>query len=239
MEGFNMISVRDLSYAFKIGKKEKENVIPVLHHVDLHVAEGEIVAIIGRSGSGKSTLLNLISGYIKSQTGDIVINGKQVSKLSESKWAEFRLEHLGFIFQSFQLIPSMTAYENVELPLVLKGVSEKDRKDQTLRMLKRVGLDQYQSHYPGELSGGQQQRVSIARALILNPPLILADEPTGSLDSENERELLNFIKELNEKDGITFLIITHDHEVASIAHRKVEIRDGYLREGSMLYEVQR
>ncbi|MBN3554417.1 ABC transporter ATP-binding protein [Fictibacillus nanhaiensis] len=234
-----MISVRDLSYAFKIGKKEKENVIPVLHHVDLHVAEGEIVAIIGRSGSGKSTLLNLISGYIKSQTGDIVINGKQVSKLSESKWAEFRLEHLGFIFQSFQLIPSMTAYENVELPLVLKGVSEKDRKDQTLRMLKRVGLDQYQSHYPGELSGGQQQRVSIARALILNPPLILADEPTGSLDSENERELLNFIKELNEKDGITFLIITHDHEVASIAHRKVEIRDGYLREGSMLYEVQR
>ncbi|ANC78384.1 ABC transporter ATP-binding protein [Fictibacillus phosphorivorans] len=234
-----MISVRDLSYAFKIGKKEKENVVPVLHHVDLQVAEGEIVAIIGRSGSGKSTLLNLISGFIRSQTGEIVIDGKQVSKLSESKWAEFRLEHLGFIFQSFQLIPSMTAYENVELPLVLKGVSEKDRKDQTMKMLKRVGLEQYQSHYPGELSGGQQQRVSIARALILNPPLILADEPTGSLDSENEKELLNFIKELNEKDGITFLIITHDHEVASIAHRKVEIRDGYLREGSMLHEVQR
>ncbi|WP_137791742.1 ABC transporter ATP-binding protein [Bacillus sp. E(2018)] len=234
-----MIAVRNLSYAFKIGKKEKENVVPVLHHVDLQVAEGEIVAIVGRSGSGKSTLLNLISGFIKSQTGEITIDGQQVSKLSESKWAEFRLEHLGFIFQSFQLIPSMTAYENVELPLVLKGVSEKDRKDQTMKMLKRVGLDQYKTHYPGELSGGQQQRVSIARALILNPPLILADEPTGSLDSENEKELLNFIKELNEKDGITFLIITHDHEVASIAHRKVEIRDGYLREGSKLHEVQR
>ena len=234
-----MITVRNLSYAFKIGKKEKENIVPVLHHVDLQVAEGEIVAIVGRSGSGQSTLLNLISGFIKSQTGDITIDGQQVSKLSESKWAEFRLEHLGFIFQSFQLIPSMTAFENVELPLVLKGVSEKERKDQTMKMLKKVGLEKYQSHYPGELSGGQQQRVSIARALILNPPLILADEPTGSLDSENEKELLNFIKELNEKDGITFLIITHDHEVASIAHRKVEIRDGYLREGSKLHEVQR
>ncbi|MBH0174075.1 ABC transporter ATP-binding protein [Fictibacillus sp. 23RED33] len=234
-----MITVSDLSYAFKIGKKEKENIVPVLHHVDLHVAEGEIVAIVGRSGSGKSTLLNLISGFIRPQTGEIIIDGKKVSGFSESKWAEFRLEHLGFIFQSFQLIPSMTAYENVELPLVLKGVSEKDRGEQTIKMLKRVGLEQYQSHYPGELSGGQQQRVSIARALILNPPLILADEPTGSLDSENEKELLNFIQELNEKDGITFLIITHDHEVASIAHRKVEIRDGYLREGSKLHEVQR
>lgn len=234
-----MITVSDLSYAFKIGKKEKENIVPVLHHVDLHVAEGEIVAIVGRSGSGKSTLLNLISGFIRPQTGEIIIDGKKVSGFSESKWAKFRLEHLGFIFQSFQLIPSMTAYENVELPLVLKGVSEKDRREQTIKMLKRVGLEQYQSHYPGELSGGQQQRVSIARALILNPPLILADEPTGSLDSENEKELLNFIQELNEKDGITFLIITHDHEVASIAHRKVEIRDGYLREGSKLHEVQR
>ncbi len=234
-----MINVTNLSYAFKIGKKEKENVVPVLHDVNLHVAEGEIVAIVGRSGSGKSTLLNLISGFIQAETGTISINGTQVSGLSESKWAEFRLNQLGFIFQSFQLIPSMTAYENVELPLVLKGINEKDRKVQTLEMLKRVGLDKYQSHYPGELSGGQQQRVSIARALILNPPLILADEPTGSLDSENERELLNFIKELNENYGITFLIITHDHEVASIAHRKVEIVDGYLREGRMLHEVQR
>ncbi|MFG6495622.1 ABC transporter ATP-binding protein [Fictibacillus sp. UD] len=234
-----MIKVKNLSYAFKIGKKEKENVIPVLHDVNLHVGEGEIVAIVGRSGSGKSTLLNLISGFIQAETGVISINGTQVSSLSESKWAEFRLNHLGFIFQSFQLIPSMTAYENVELPLVLKGCNEKDRKERTNEMLKRVGLEQYQSHYPGELSGGQQQRVSIARALILNPPLILADEPTGSLDSENERELLTFIKELNENYGITFLMITHDHEVASIAHRKVEIVDGYLREGRMLREVQR
>lgn len=234
-----MIKVNHLSYAFKIGKKEKENVVPVLHDVNLQVEEGEIVAIVGRSGSGKSTLLNLISGFIQAETGTISINGTTVSGLSESKWAEFRLNHLGFIFQSFQLIPSMTAYENIELPLVLKGMNEKDRVVRTKELLKRVGLEQYQSHYPGELSGGQQQRVSIARALILNPPLILADEPTGSLDSENERELLSFIKELNENYGITFLMITHDHEVASIAHRKVEIVDGFLREGRMLREVQR
>lgn len=234
-----MISVSNLSYAFKIGKKGKENIVPVLHDVNLQVAEGEIVAVVGRSGSGKSTLLNLISGFIQPEVGNITINGTNVSKFSESKWAEFRLNHLGFIFQSFQLIPSMSAFENVELPLVLKGVGEPERKKRTEEMLKRVGLESFQNHYPGELSGGQQQRVSIARALISNPPLILADEPTGSLDSENEKQLLTFIKELNEKYGITFLMITHDHEVASIAHRKVEIIDGYLREGRMLHEVQR
>jgi acetoin utilization transport system ATP-binding protein len=234
-----MINVSNLSYAFKIGKKDKQNIVPVLHDVNLHVAEGEIVAVVGRSGSGKSTLLNLISGFIQAEEGTISINGTLVSGFSESKWAEFRLNHLGFIFQSFQLIPTMTAFENVEFPLVLKGTGEKERKERTIEMLKRVGLEPYKSHYPGELSGGQQQRVSIARALILNPPLILADEPTGSLDSENERELLAFIKELNEDYGITFLMITHDHEVASIAHRKVEIIDGYLKEGRMLHEVQR
>lgn len=234
-----MISVSNLSYAFKIGKKGKENIVPVLHDVNLQVAEGEIVAVVGRSGSGKSTLLNLISGFIQPEVGNITINGTNLSKFSESKWAEFRLNHLGFIFQSFQLIPSMSAFENVELPLVLKGVGEPERKKRTDEMLKRVGLESFQNHYPGELSGGQQQRVSIARALILNPPLILADEPTGSLDSENEKQLLSFIKELNEKYGITFLMITHDHEVASIAHRKVEIIDGYLREGRMLHEAQR
>jgi acetoin utilization transport system ATP-binding protein len=234
-----MISVSNLSYAFKIGKKGKENIVPVLHDVNLQVAEGEIVAVVGRSGSGKSTLLNLISGFIQPEVGNITINGTNVSRFSESKWAEFRLNHLGFIFQSFQLIPSMSAFENVELPLVLKGVGEHERKKRTEEMLKRVGLESFQNHYPGELSGVQQQRVSIARALILNPPLILADEPTGSLDSENEKQLLSFIKELNEKYGITFLMITHDHEVASIAHRKVEIIDGYLREGRMLHEVQR
>jgi acetoin utilization transport system ATP-binding protein len=235
---FGLISVQKVFHEFRIGKKGKEHIVPVLHNVSLEINEGEIVAVVGRSGSGKSTLLNLISGYMKPSKGDIYIQGEHVSALSESKWADFRLHNLGFIFQTFQLIPSMTAFENVELPLVLKGIGEEERKEIAESVLKRVGLEQYGEHYPGELSGGQQQRVSIARALVLNPPIILADEPTGSLDSENERELLSFIQELNRESGITFLIITHDQEVASIAHRKVVIKDGYLYEGRARHEVQ-
>ena len=145
------------------------------------------------------------------------------SSLNESKFADFRIEHLGFIFQSFQLIPSMTAFQNVELPLILKGVNEADRINSTNEMLKKVGLYDYQDHYPGELSGGQQQRVSIARALIVNPPIILADEPTGSLDSETEEELLDFIVKLNVELGITFLIITHDEKVAQIGQDRKSV----------------
>jgi acetoin utilization transport system ATP-binding protein len=145
---------------------------------------------------------------------------------------------MGFIFQSFQLIPSMTAYQNIELPLVLKGVTEKARKRRTQEMLDKVGLTDYAEHYPGELSGGQQQRVSVARALIVNPPLILADEPTGSLDSENEQALLRFIRELNRELGITFLMITHDSQVASIAHRTLTIRDGCLTDSTEIREEE-
>lgn len=214
-----------------IGKKGRQTIIPVLRDISFSVEKGEIVTIVGRSGSGKSTLLNLISGFIHPKEGEIWISGEKVSDLNESKFADFRINHLGFIFQSFQLIPSMTAFQNVELPLILKGVNEKDRKIKTEAMLKKVGLLDYQDHYPGELSGGQQQRVSIARALIVNPPIILADEPTGSLDSETEEELLSFIKELNKDMGITFLIITHDDKVAEIGHHKIELKDGRIVEG--------
>lgn len=224
-----MIRIEGLSHRFSIGKKGKERVVPVLHDVTLQVNKGEIVALVGRSGSGKSTLLNLISGYIRPSAGRITINGTEVTRFSEGEWADFRLRTMGFIFQSFQLLPSMTAFENVELPLVLKGVEERERQAKTMDMLKLVGLEDYAGHYPGELSGGQQQRVSIARALVGNPPLLLADEPTGSLDSENERELLEFIRKLNREHGITFLIITHDGEVASIAHRTLSIQDGRLQ----------
>ncbi len=225
-----MITVSDLNHEFRIGKKGKERVVPVLHQINLHVKKGEIVTIVGRSGSGKSTLLNLISGYMKATAGNIIVDGRNVTKLSEGEWADFRLEKFGFIFQSFQLIPSMTAFENVELPLVLKGVDEKERKARTEAMMKQVGLEELGGHYPGELSGGQQQRVSIARALIVNPPILLADEPTGSLDSENEQSLLAFIRQLNEEQGITFLIITHDDQVASIGHRTILIQDGRMVE---------
>ncbi|RSD25448.1 ABC transporter ATP-binding protein [Mesobacillus subterraneus] len=232
-----MITIKHLSHEFEIGKKGSKSIIPVLKDVSLEVKKGEIVTIVGRSGSGKSTLLNLVSGFIRPKKGEISINGVQTSTLNESKFADFRIEHLGFIFQSFQLIPSMTAYQNVELPLILKGVKESERRKRTAEILELVGLLDYQDHYPGELSGGQQQRVSIARALIVNPPIILADEPTGSLDSDTEDDLLKFIKKLNEELGITFLIITHDEKVARIGHRTIELRDGRVLEEVYGYEA--
>ncbi|TDL74413.1 ABC transporter ATP-binding protein [Rhodococcus qingshengii] len=225
-----MITIKNLSHEFTVGKKGRQTVIPVLRDISIEVEKGEIVTIVGRSGSGKSTLLNLVSGFIHPNEGEIWINGEKVSELNETKFADFRIRNLGFIFQSFQLIPSMTAFQNVELPLILKGVSEDKRKKQTEEMLAKVGLLDYQEHYPGELSGGQQQRVSIARALIVNPPIILADEPTGSLDSETEDDLLKFIKQLNADLGITFLIITHDEKVAEIGHRTIELADGRMKE---------
>ncbi|NWQ41572.1 ABC transporter ATP-binding protein [Bacillus sp. EB106-08-02-XG196] len=225
-----MITIKNLSHEFAVGKKGRQTVIPVLRDISFEVEKGEIVTIVGRSGSGKSTLLNLVSGFIHPKEGEIWINGQKVSQLNETKFAEFRIKNLGFIFQSFQLIPSMTAFQNVELPLILKGVNEDKRKKQTNEMLAKVGLADYQEHYPGELSGGQQQRVSIARALIVNPPIILADEPTGSLDSETEDDLLKFIKQLNADLGITFLIITHDEKVAEIGHRTIELTDGRMNE---------
>lgn len=225
-----MITIKNLSHEFTVGKKGRQTVIPVLRDISIEVEKGEIVTIVGRSGSGKSTLLNLVSGFIHPYEGEIWINGEKVSELNETKFADFRIKNLGFIFQSFQLIPSMTAFQNVELPLILKGVSEDKRKKQTEEMLAKVGLLDFQEHYPGELSGGQQQRVSIARALIVNPPIILADEPTGSLDSETEEDLLKFIKQLNADLGITFLIITHDEEVAKIGHRTIELADGRMKE---------
>ncbi|HAQ07247.1 MAG TPA: ABC transporter ATP-binding protein [Bacillus bacterium] len=225
-----MIKISNLSHDFEIGKKGNQTIIPVLRDVSFEVTEGEIVTIVGRSGSGKSTLLNLVSGFIRPKKGEITIDGIETSSMNESKFADFRIEHLGFIFQSFQLIPSMTAFQNVELPLILRGINEEERKKRTNEMLKKVGLSDYQAHYPGELSGGQQQRVSIARALIVNPPIILADEPTGSLDSETEQELLDFIVNLNKELGISFLIITHDEKVAQIGHRTIELRDGRVLE---------
>ncbi|TFE29423.1 ABC transporter ATP-binding protein [Cohnella luojiensis] len=237
-----MIEMIQVNHQFAIGKKGKERVVPVLHDIDLHVKQGEIVAIVGRSGSGKSTLLNLMSGYIRPTSGTIRVADQEVTSLSEGEWANFRLAHLGFMFQSFQLIPSMTAFENAELPLVLKGIGVTQRKKRVMELLEQVGVAEYAGHYPGELSGGQQQRVSVARSLILNPPIVLADEPTGSLDSDNERQLLSLIQHLNQDRGTTFVLITHDEQVASIAHRTVSLKDGYLlnadkKEGIFAHEI--
>ncbi|QXE02212.1 ABC transporter ATP-binding protein [Terribacillus sp. DMT04] len=223
-----MITIKDVSHHYTMGKKGKETVVSVLRHIDFHVQKGEIVSLVGKSGSGKSTLLHIIGGFIKPSSGEVKINGTDITNRDEGRLADFRLQHIGYIFQNFQLIPSMTAAQNIELPLILNGTAKQIRNQKVADMLRQVELEAYSHHYPSELSGGQQQRVAIARALILNPSLILADEPTGSLDSDTETELLSLIRKLNKRNDITFFLITHDQEVAAIADRQLEIKDGQM-----------
>ncbi|SOC35635.1 ABC transporter ATP-binding protein [Ureibacillus acetophenoni] len=223
-----MITVQSLSHTFKIGKKGKEKKIEVLKNIDFQIQQGEIITIVGKSGSGKSTLLQTIAGFMKPDSGSIKVNNTEIANFNEKQSAAFRLDNFGFIFQNFQLLPNQNVFENVELPLKLKGVQASIRKHNVKIILEKVGLTDYADHYPNELSGGQQQRVSIARALITNPPIILADEPTGSLDSQTEKEILELIQQLNKIDNITFMIITHDEEVAQIADRKLRMHDGIL-----------
>jgi len=223
-----MIQVENLQHTFLIGKKGKEKHVPVLKGVNFEVKKGEIVAIVGKSGSGKSTLLQILAGFMKAEHGSIRVNGQQTAKLTETESAAFRLRQFGFIFQNFQLMPGLTAFENIELPLKLQGTSKAVRKEKVKKIMDKVGLTAVADHYPNELSGGQQQRVSIARALITNPPILLADEPTGSLDSETEQDILLLIQSLNRELGLTFVMITHDEEVATIAHRRFRMSDGEL-----------
>lgn len=226
-----MIQVSELSHHFTIGKKETYKEVPVIQQVNFQVKEGEVVSIVGRSGSGKSTLLHLLAGFMQPKEGRILLNKTELTAMNEEQRAQFRLQSLGFIFQNFQLLPGLTAYENVEFPLVLMGVAERERKVRVDEIMERVGLTSVGPHYPNELSGGQQQRVGIARALINRPAIILADEPTGSLDSETEKDILMLIQSLNQKEGITFVIITHDEAVAQAADRTYTMHDGQLLGG--------
>lgn len=232
-----MIKIRGLHHHFSIGKKGDQRQVPVLKGVTLEVGKGEIVAILGKSGSGKSTLLHILAGFMLPEAGSVIVNGKETSVLKEAEHADFRLENFGFIFQNFQLMPGLSAFENVELPLKIKGMDEKERKLKVENLLQKVGLLEVAGHYPNELSGGQQQRVSIARALITDAPIILADEPTGSLDSETEKEILLLIQSLNKKLGLTFVIITHDEEVAAVADRQYRLHDGELVKGEQRHAV--
>lgn len=225
-----MIHVQELSHSFKIGKKGKEKRVPVLKELSFSIEKGEIVSIVGRSGSGKSTLLHIMAGFLKPDTGTIQVGNVHTSAFNEAESAQFRLTHFGFIFQNFQLMPGLTAFENIELPLKLKGENKHIRKKKVKDLLQHVGLTDVQNHYPNELSGGQQQRVSIARALVTDPPIIFADEPTGSLDSETEQDILLLIQSLNKTRGITFVIITHDDTVAETANRIYRMHDGELTE---------
>ena len=232
-----MISVRNLNHSFKIGKKGKEKQVPVLKGLTFDVADGEIVSIVGKSGSGKSTLLHIMAGFLTPESGEISVQGIQTSSFNEVESAKFRLDHFGFVFQNFQLMPGLTAFENVELPLTLKGINKSERQKKVKDLMQSVGLTDVQDHYPNELSGGQQQRVSIARALITDPPIIFADEPTGSLDSETEQDVLLLIQSLNKTRGITFVIITHDDEVAQTANRVYRMHDGVLTEGGAQHAI--
>lgn len=196
-------------------------------NVNLIINKGEFVAIVGKSGSGKSTLMNIIGALDKPTSGTYLLNGKDTSKMTDDELADIRNQYIGFIFQQYNLLPKLTLLENVELPLLYAGVNATERKRRGLESLGRVGLKEKYNQYPNQLSGGQQQRVSIARALAGNPSLLLADEPTGALDSKTSREVLNFLKRLHS-EGNTIVMITHDNGIAAEANRVVRIQDGQI-----------
>lgn len=200
----------------------------VLKGIDLHIKKGEFVSIMGASGSGKSTLLNILGILDNYDSGEYLLNGVLIKDLSETKAAEYRNRMIGFIFQSFNLIPFKTAVENVELPLFYQGVGRRRRHQLAMEYLERLGLSQWANHYPNEMSGGQKQRVAIARALITKPQIILADEPTGALDSKTSVEVINLLKRLNEEEGITIVVVTHEGGVANETNKIVHIKDGII-----------
>ncbi|MDC8770238.1 ABC transporter ATP-binding protein [Roseateles albus] len=219
-----LIRIRDLSKSYQRGGQE----IPVLLDIQLDVVAGDFVALMGPSGSGKSTLLNLIAGIDQPSSGRIEIGGIDIATLSEGQLANWRAAHVGFIFQFYNLLPVLTAFENVELPLLLTGLSAKQRREHALAALEMVKLSDRMDHYPNELSGGQQQRVAIARALVSDPTLIVADEPTGDLDRVTGSEVLDLLQQLNRDLGKTIVMVTHDPKAAARARRMVHLEKGVL-----------
>jgi putative ABC transport system ATP-binding protein len=219
-----LVEIRGLSKYYVRG----DQVIPVLVDIDLDVAAGEYVALMGPSGSGKSTLLNLIAGIDKPSSGEIRVAGVDIAELSEAELALWRATHVGFIFQFYNLMPVLTAFGNVELPLQLTSLSRRERRERVETALALVGLSDRATHLPNELSGGQQQRVAIARALITDPTLIVADEPTGDLDRVTAEEILNLLEQLNDELGKTIIMVTHDPKAAEKAHRLVHLEKGVL-----------
>jgi putative ABC transport system ATP-binding protein len=212
----------DLCRRFKMGR----TFVDALRGVDLTVERGEFVALVGPSGSGKSTVLNLIGGLDRPTRGQVWIDGVELSASDEQTLTRHRRQHVGFVFQTFNLLPRLTARENVALPLMFSGVPRRERLARANKLLERVGLGERLNHRPGQLSGGEQQRVAIARALVGQPALVLADEPTGNLDSSTGTGIMTLLKELNEESDLTLLVVTHDPEVAAFAHRIVTLRDG-------------
>ncbi len=219
-----LVAIRDLTKYYVRG----DQVIPVLVGIDLDIQAGDYVALMGPSGSGKSTLLNLLAGIDKPSSGEIRVAGVDIARLSEAELAEWRSANVGFIFQFYNLMPVLDAFDNVELPLLLTSLSRKDRRERVETALALVGLTDRKEHYPNELSGGQQQRVAIARALIGDPTLIVADEPTGDLDRTTAEEILGLLERLNREVGKTIVMVTHDPKAAEKAHRVIHLEKGVL-----------
>ena len=229
--GGDYFVMRDICKSYIMG----DEVQPVLKNVNLELAEGEFLSILGPSGSGKSTMMNIIGCLDTPTSGEYILRGRSIGKQNQHQLAQIRCHEIGFIFQSFQLLPRMNALKNVELPLIYAGVSGKERERRAKEMLERVGLSDRMYHYPNQLSGGQQQRVAIARALATNPTLLLADEPTGALDQATGKQVMELFKEIND-EGRTVIMITHDLKIAQHARRIVNILDGVLTEGVSEYD---
>jgi putative ABC transport system ATP-binding protein len=219
-----MIRLSNVSKTVLSGSEQ----LTILQPLDLHIPTGQFVSVVGPSGSGKSTLLGLIAGLDAPTSGEIALNGQNITRMNEDQLAEFRGQYVGFVFQSFHLIPSLTAYENVLVPLEIMGLPGAVKRAQSL--LDEVGLHDRGHHYPSQLSGGERQRIAIARAFANQPQILLADEPTGNLDSRNGTHIFDLLLNLNRERGTTLLLVTHDHQLADLADRKISLRDGYVVE---------
>lgn len=224
-----LIELKDIRKTYRLGEID----LPVLKGITMSVASGEFVALMGSSGSGKSTLMNLLGCLDHPTAGEYWLNGKEVSELSAKERARVRNKMIGFVFQNFNLLPRTSALENVILPLIYSHnhLTEKEMRQRAMELLEKVGLKGREHHHPSQLSGGQQQRVAIARALINKPQLLLADEPTGNLDSKTSAEILAMFQELNRTEKITILLVTHDPAVAKVAQRIIRIKDGLIENG--------
>jgi len=220
-----MIELKNIKKSYSVGKSSME----VLKGVDLKIEDGELVSIMGSSGSGKSTLLNILGILDNYDSGEYLLGGTLVKNLSEKKAALFRNKMVGFVFQSFNLVSFKNAVENVALPLYYQGIGRKKRNTMAMEYLEKVGLDKWAEHLPSELSGGQKQRIAMARALITQPKIILADEPTGALDSATSMEVMCLIKEVNDL-GMTVIIVTHETDIAALTNRTIRLRDGIIGE---------